>query len=156
MDLGDRRRPPLVPSDTIEAQVRSPEVCGFLCMDSHSKVVQPCIPSCKCEEVELQQQTDVDESTGTNGLHQREVIHEEYAVHEPDEEHLMETTRKTYLLRITDTLVVTVIALLVTMSVLRQLGYSFDASIDNKSTSNSGLEGALPLDKMEMVSSLTS
>lgn len=65
LDLGDRRRPPIV---TIDAQhVPSPEICGFLCMDSQSKVVQPCVPSCSDEQVEIPMTNG--ESSGTNGHH---------------------------------------------------------------------------------------
>lgn len=135
LDLGDRR-PPVVPRDTIASRKRTPEVCGFLCMDSHSKEVEPCLP-CKSEQVELS--TNADSST-TNG-HQRSIVLGEPSSQELDDgEDVMDIQDDKPARRIMDMLMATVVALFVTVYALRRLGYSFDLSLDDKSFAQSQLE----------------
>jgi hypothetical protein len=98
-------------------------------MDSQSKVVEPCLPSCTGEEVEL---PSTDEPTGTNGHDASRGI-----VLSPDvaeEEVVMEAPQGSTMFQITDALVATIVVLLITMGMLRQLGYSCEVSFDKKST----------------------
>lgn len=132
--------------DTI--QKHNPGVCGFLCMDSHSKVVEPCIPSCKNDDqVELQQQQQADadeqtESTRTNGHHHRELVFCDDIVSQEldEEEEAFEEIQYNPFWIITDTLVATLVVLLVTMSVLRD----FHVSIDQRTTQQHGLAEVPP------------
>lgn len=140
LDIGDSRQPPVVPVDTISSRRLTPQVCGFLCMDSHFKEVEPCIPSCSNEEVELQTTTD-EESSITNGHDERAVLIQESPSPQELEDweiiDMMDDDKPTH--RVLDILMVTVVVLIFTVNALRGLGYSFDLSIDDKSFAQSQL-----------------
>jgi hypothetical protein len=88
LDLGDRRPPPVV---TIEAQqARSPQMCGYLCMDSQSKVVQPCVPSCSDEQGEIPLSA---EASVTNGHHRSHATNNRL-MEEDDDDDIVEAPKE--------------------------------------------------------------
>jgi len=138
LDLGDRQ-PPVVDRTTIEARKRSPEVCGFLCMDSHSKVVKPCLPW-KCEEVELQTTGNASTTTTAPLVQQRTIVLPEEPSQElegEEEDAALQDDKSAFW--IMDMLMATVLALFVTVYALRRCGYALDLSIDDKSFAESQL-----------------
>lgn len=141
----ENRSPPVVTRDTIRSKklTRAPEVCGFLCLDSHSKELEPCLP-CKCEE------EAVDDSSVRNGHERAILILEKSSVSgdlDDDDDDweiidMMNDDDKPAR-RIMDSLMATVLALFVAVHALRSVGYSFDMSIDAKSFAESQLASSV-------------
>ena len=142
LDLGERP-PPVVRVDTISHT--SSSVCGYVCMDSHAKELEPCLP-CKDETTTPGEQTRGELTRAVQ--QQGPLLFDEPQSQDPVVE-VIDTQVGKPPRRIASTLVGTAVAVIVMICMLHQLGYSSPFSppshLVEVPSSQDCANGALPI-----------